>query len=82
MFRIKDGIGDEVLVDDNSTEEELELATQRAKRNKILAETDSKMITDRGFTDSKLNEWKTYRQALRDMVFTNLDNITWPTKPT
>ncbi len=52
---------------------------KRAERNGKLAETDVYMIED--FPTTKKAEWKTYRQSLRDMDFSNPDNITWPTKP-
>ena len=50
----------------------------RTKRNSLLAECDW-----RAFSDVTLsNEWKTYRQALRDVPSqSDPDNITWPTKP-
>ena len=53
----------------------------RAERNMLLAESDSMVVSDRGLTDAKKAEWVTYRQALRDMDFSDPDNITWPTKP-
>ena len=51
----------------------------KAKRNSRLAESDIFMIED--FPTTKKTEWKVYRKALRDMDFSNPDNITWPTKP-
>ena len=54
-------------------------ATQvRAQRNELLALSDHMALADR-ITD----EWRTYRQALRD-VPTQAGfptNITWPTEP-
>lgn len=50
----------------------------RAKRNALLAASDTMALTDR-ITD----EWRTYRQALRDVPtqagFPDL--VTWPTEP-
>ena len=50
----------------------------RAKRNKLLAQSDVYALSDRITVD-----WTTYRQALRDI--TDQDgfptNVTWPTKP-
>ena len=65
----------------------------RKKRDQLLAESDIKVLPDSPMTDSKRNEWKTYRQALRDLPanstpkITNeeqLDesSVTWPTEPT
>jgi len=50
----------------------------RFKRNRLLAETDYMANSDYPITE----EWKTYRQALRDI--TNQAHpleVTWPTKP-
>ena len=47
-------------------------------------------MPDCQLTDDKKTEWKTYRQALRDLPAKttpsinereNLTNVTWPTKP-
>jgi len=51
----------------------------KAERNAKLAETDIYMIED--YPTTKKTEWKAYRKALRDMDFSDPDNITWPTKP-
>ena len=51
----------------------------KAERNSRLADSDIYMIED--FPTTKKTEWKTYRKALRDMDFSDLDNLTWPTKP-
>ena len=54
----------------------------RTQRNKLLAETDWM-----GNSDVTMSaDWKTYRQALRDItsqtpIDDTLSNITWPTKP-
>ena len=54
---------------------------KRAERNNLLALSDSKVLPDRGFSESKVTEWKTYRQSLRDTDFSDPQNITWPTEP-
>ena len=50
----------------------------RIKRDTLLSESDIHALADR-ITD----EWRTYRQALRDVPSQAgfPDNITWPTKP-
>ena len=64
----------------------------RVKRDKLLAESDVKVLPDSPMTDSKRNEWKTYRQTLRDLPARcnpkinnqeQLDesSVTWPTPP-
>ena len=58
----------------------------RQERNRKLSETDWMANSDVTMT----NDWKTYRQALRDLPSTaspkiengQLTNVTWPTKPT
>ncbi len=53
----------------------------RAERDRRLAETDWMSGSDVTMSD----DWKTYRQALRDAPaqsgVTGLDDVTWPTKP-
>ena len=59
----------------------LNIAYKRAERNSLLASSDDMVLPDRGLSESKINEWKTYRQALRDMDFSDINNLNWPTKP-
>jgi hypothetical protein len=65
---------------------ELDMALNklRAKRNKLLIDSDYVVLADSPVTD-KAN-WITYRQALRDITnglttIEQVNNITWPTKP-
>ena len=60
----------------------------REERNRLLAETDWMSFSD---SPTMTDDWKTYRQTLRDLPSTaepqldeqgNLTNVTWPTKPT
>lgn len=62
----------------------------RVDRNQKLKDTDHYMIADWPITEDKRNEWKAYRQALRDLPNTanpeidengNLINVTWPQRP-
>jgi len=77
-FTIKTGNGDAVVYTDETKFKEMK---QRSIRNSLLADSDFMMVSDRGLTDAKKAEWVTYRQSLRDMDFSDLDNLTWPTKP-
>ena len=58
------------------------MANLRQQRDQLLAETDWM-----GNSDVTMSaDWKTYRQALRDITKTTpaddaLSNITWPKKP-
>ena len=75
------GFGDPVVItSDNPTEAELKTQKVRAERNALLAESDNMMVPDRLKGEAK-KKWTTYRQALRNMDFSDPDNITWPTKP-
>ena len=50
----------------------------RTQRNAKLSETDWRASSDLTLSD----EWKAYRQALRDVpTQSDPDNITWPTEP-
>jgi len=55
----------------------------RTQRDNKLAACDWTVLTDSPLTTAKKTEWKTYRQALRDI--TSGDNfphsITWPSQP-
>ena len=53
----------------------------RIKRNQLLAETDWTQYRDVNLSNDA--EWKTYRQALRDITKTykTLDDVKWPKKP-
>ena len=89
----------EYLNDPNSVSAEVKAALDaiapwllRKKRDQLLLESDIKALPDSPMTDSKRDEWKTYRQALRDLPANctpkinnqeQLDesSFTWPTKP-
>ena len=55
----------------------------RHYRDTLLRESDWTQFTDSPLSDAKKNEWKTYRQSLRDLPATESDpqNPTWPTIP-
>ena len=56
----------------------------RMIRNQLLLDSDIAVVVDRweSYTEEKKQEWKVYRQALRDIT-TQSDpfNIVYPTKP-
>tara|TARA_Y100001937_G_C6975984_1_gene265513 strand:+ start:339 stop:563 length:225 start_codon:yes stop_codon:yes gene_type:complete len=70
-----------------------EMIELREVRNRLLSESDWTVMPDSPLSDSKKTEWKTYRQALRDITKTanpkvsdeklRLDpsSVTFPTKP-
>jgi hypothetical protein len=53
----------------------------REQRNKKLTESDFMMLSD--YPKEDLEEWKVYRQALRDLPLVTEDpeNPNWPTPP-
>ena len=53
----------------------------REQRNKKLTESDFMMLSD--YPKEDLEEWKVYRQALRDLpsVTEDPENPVWPTPP-
>ena len=52
---------------------------EKSARNNFLAESDQYMLDDHPTTQK--DEWVIYRQALRDMDFSDLENLNWPEKP-
>ena len=53
----------------------------RKERNRELSETDWIVTKLYELGDPVPIEWKAYRQSLRDITTQDIDNITWPTKP-
>jgi len=58
------------------------MADLRAKRDRLIAETDYLALSDQTLS----TEMSTYRQALRDITneittAVQANNVTWPTKP-
>jgi len=58
------------------------MSTLRAKRNKLLQDTDHYALSDQTLS----NDMRTYRQSLRDITngLTTVEDVnlvTWPTKP-
>ena len=59
------------------------MSALRHMRNGLLRESDWTQFTDSPLSESKKNEWKIYRQQLRDLpaASSNPENPGWPTKP-
>lgn len=55
----------------------------RAGRNKLLAECDWTQVSDAPLNEQDKENWKAYRQSLRDMPELTVDpeNPSWPEKP-
>ena len=68
-----------------------EMEELRLVRNRLLSESDWTVMPDSPLSDSKQIEWKTYRQALRDITKTanpkiselrlDLSSVTFPKEP-
>lgn len=72
---------DEFITKLEAEHQKIQLDALRKKRNKLLAESDWTQINDVVLADK--DEWKTYRQALRDLPETTTDynNVVFPSKP-
>ena len=72
----------------NGYTEEDAMNRLRFERGQKLSSSDWRMVSD--YPNSNQSEWRTYRQALRDITTQtpsldadgNLTGITWPTAPT
>jgi len=55
----------------------------RKHRNRLLSQSDWTQSADSPLTDSKKQEWATYRQALRDFPtgWTPSETVTFPSEP-
>ena len=75
------GNGNPVAIPENASHLEMLQAREKARRNNYIAQSDWSQIADNGLTSAKRDEWKTYRQKLRDLDTSDPDSITWPTEP-
>ena len=84
-LNVQTGQFEEVTTPTPTIDAALELRLLREFRNAKLAETDWVVIKEReeGGSVSNFADWKTYRQALRDITnsATSLDDVVWPEKP-
>ena len=82
MDKMVDGVlvamSDEDIATMNAENESMKPTMARQERDTLLSESDVYALSDR-ITD----EWRTYRQALRDIPNQAgfPDDITWPNKP-
>lgn len=54
----------------------------RTTRNALLIESDWTQGVDSPLSEEKKNEWKNYRQELRDLTdLEDISTIVWPVKP-
>ena len=65
---------------------DMAMAYLRAKRNKLLADTDYTVLQDSTYTDAQVAEWIIYRQSLRDITnglttVEQVNAVAFPNKP-
>ena len=68
-------------VDEAAIEAEYNLSSLRIERDLLLQQSD--WTQSRDVTLSNDADWKTYRQALRDItkIYKTLEDVKWPEKP-
>ena len=92
-FKLVDGVSVQLTADEETAADAAETAWAngafdramtelRAKRNRLLAETDFYALSDVTMS----SDMTTYRQNLRDLTnglstVDDVNNVTWPTKP-
>ena len=69
--------------DEINQEYQQEWENIRLQRNQLIYECDWTQLQDAPLSPSKLAEWMTYRQQLRDIpnVYSNPYQVEWPIKP-
>ena len=63
---------------------DLDLGVIRMSRNSYLDRTDRTQVADFPLGSDSLDDWQTYRQALRDLLATSglrNSNVVWPKSP-
>lgn len=98
-WTLMDNSYDSIVWDENDylprpTREEVEAKLQeleaekpwkelRITRNNMLSKCDWVLVSDASLSQEKIDEWKVYRQALRDLPANTEDpeNPTWPVPP-
>ena len=80
-------VGEHKIIDGSAVEQTVDFFPLiRNKRNELLKESDWTQVNDCPLSDSKKQEWLTYRQALRDLPSTNqaidnIDDVIFPSMP-
>jgi hypothetical protein len=80
-------VGDYKIIDGVAVEQTVDFfPTIRIQRNELLTQSDWTQVNDCPLSDSKKQEWATYRQELRDLPATNNDatsinDVIFPNEP-
>lgn len=75
------------IIDASPIEQSIDFwETIRLQRNELLNQSDWTQVNDSPLSDSKKQEWATYRQSLRDLPATyqsvnNIADVIFPTMP-
>jgi hypothetical protein len=77
---------DQIWLASRPSEFDMAMADLRAKRNRLLAESDFVMLEDAPIAEGDKAAWQTYRNRLRNITngmddITDIENTEWPTKP-
>ena len=79
-----DGVTNPTTNQINSRVAEIKIRDVRAYRSYLLTQCDWVVVNAQELGTTVSDEWKTYRQALRDITktsVTSMDDVVWPTKP-
>ena len=74
---------EEAELDAMAEASDLNLNDVRSQRNGMLAATDWTQLGDAALGDHTAEEWRTYRQSLRDLpaVYSRVSEVVWPNDP-
>ena len=74
---------EEAEIDAQAEAYDLNLNEVRSQRNSMLSSSDWTQIGDATLGDHTAEEWRTYRQALKDIPqnYTRVSEIVWPNDP-
>ena len=74
---------EEAALDAQAEAADLDLSMVRADRNARLGATDWTQIGDATLGDHTAEEWRTYRQALKDIpqTYSRVSEVVWPEDP-
>ena len=74
---------EETQLDADAEANDLDLGSVRQQRNGMLSGTDWTQIGDATLGDHTAEEWRTYRQALKDIpqTYSRGSEVVWPNDP-
>ena len=74
---------EEAALDARAEATDLDMSHVRGQRNGMLSGTDWTQIGDATLGDHTAEEWRTYRQSLRDLLaaYSRVSEVVWPEDP-